>query len=203
MRVSVTELQVKFGDTVLFQSLSFEAPPRQMTVLAGPSGSGKTSVLGVLAGAIPPDAGRVRYLADDQSEVRPRWVWISQTATLLQDRTALDNVSVALLARGRALGEAFARARTHLEEVGLAHRVDFPARLLSGGEQQRLSFARALASDADIILADEPTASLDQANAQHICELMKAVSHTRIVIAATHDPTIMSAADHLVMLRTE
>lgn len=192
---------MQFGNTVLFQSLSFEAPPRRMTVLAGPSGSGKTSVLGVLAEAIPPAAGQVRYLNDDGVDVLPTWVWISQTATLLQDRSALDNVSVALLARGAALENAFARARAHLTEVGLGHRIDFPARLLSGGEQQRLAFARALASDADIIFADEPTASLDQENAQHICALMKSVAETRIVIAATHDPTIMNAADHLVMLR--
>lgn len=203
MHVVVEDMRLQFDNVILLERLSFEAPPRQMTVLAGPSGSGKTSILGVLAEAVVPSAGQVRFVDDDGLAVRPTWVWISQTATLLQDRTALDNVSVALLARGVALNDAITRAREHLEDVGLGHRIDFPARLLSGGEQQRLSFARALASDADLILADEPTASLDQANAQHICQLMKQVARSRVVVVATHDPTIMAAADNLVKLRPE
>jgi tungstate transport system ATP-binding protein len=132
-----------------------------ITVVMGPNGAGKSLLLKVLAGLVAPDAGRVRWAGAPPNRRRaPRLGFVFQKPVLLR-RSALANMVYALKAAG--IGDARARAREALEHAGLLDLAHAPARVLSGGEQQRLALARALALRPEILFLDEPTASLDPA----------------------------------------
>ena len=104
-------------------------------------------------------------------------------------------------ARGESFERAAEQARKALKQVGLLERADSLARQLSGGELQRLSFARALAASQSIVFADEPTASLDLANIRIIAGLLRQLSGKATIVVATHDPLLIDAADHVIDLR--
>ena len=197
MRVVVSDVVVAFGPLTVIDAMSLEAPAGQMTALAGPSGSGKTSMLAIIAGAVRPREGAVQFFHGGNVLARKavRIAWISQNASILPDRSAIDNVAIAGLARGNSIANSNEMARGYLDELGLGGRAAAPARLLSGGEQQRLAFARALCADADLILADEPTANLDPLNTAVLCARLKAVSGSATIIVATHDPQLIAVCD--------
>jgi ABC-type lipoprotein export system ATPase subunit len=192
------------GVTLALKSGSFHA-------LVGPSGCGKTTLLHLIAGLDRADHGTVTIAGEDVStrsreqlaQLRARAVAVvPQVSALVAGLSALDNVALGLRARGVNASNARTRAYEALEDVGLHELAKRSASGLSGGERQRVALARALATGAPLIVADEPTANLDEANAIKVAELLaeRARSGTCIV-CATHDASVTARASTVIAMR--
>jgi len=205
VEVVIDSVTFAFGDRVVLRDFSAVFRPGQVGALVGPSGSGKSTLLNAIGGLVAPRSGTVRIRwTDDGSVSPPRQdlvAWVPQGANCLGARSALDNVMLAPLSEGLCLGAALEAARTALDQVGLLDRARTLARTLSGGELQRVSLARALASSKPLILADEPTSSLDAASTDVMAELLRSSSVDATVIVATHDPLLVEAASYAVDVR--
>lgn len=179
--------------------------------LVGPSGSGKSSLLMVLAGLEQANAGTVNVAGEELTRLdedalarfRGRHVGIVfQAFHLIPTMTAIENVAVPLELAGRA--DAFERAAAELTAVGLGHRLDHYPSQLSGGEQQRVAVARALAPEPRIVVADEPTGNLDEATGRQIMDLLFAAQSRRgaTLVIVTHDPSLARRCDRTIRLRS-
>ncbi len=179
--------------------------------LAGPSGSGKTTLLSILGCILTADRGALRLLGEDLAGLGParrtafrrdRIGFVFQRFHLIRGLTAADNVCVPLTLRGLTRREARRRALPLLEAVGLAPKADAHPRNLSAGQCQRVALARALAGDPELILADEPTASLDAANGQEVMGLLRELTtkQGKTAIVVTHDQRIFHFADRVFWL---
>lgn len=193
MRATVSDLplvldgvSLQAGATTILDRLSLAITPGAPTLIVGPNGSGKTSLLRLLMGLTAPTAGRVSWGGRTESKPLRRAI-LFQRPVMLR-RTAAANVAYALAQADTPRSERAVRVAVLLERVGLFDLAQRPARKLSGGEQQRLALARALARDPEILLLDEPTASLDPAATRGVEEivLMAAQSGIKIVMAS-HD----------------
>jgi peptide/nickel transport system ATP-binding protein len=192
------------------EGVSFELARGGFHVVTGPSGAGKSTILRLIAGLDDPTGGTVETLgtslADLDRDARARFRAerlgvVDQARGLTPFLSALENVALALTIHGRDATEARDRARTTLEQVGLGEVVDRRPATLSAGERTRVAIARALATEPDLLLLDEPTATLDRGNAAHIGELLAALAGPRTVIAATHDRALMDVATDRYSLR--
>jgi ABC-type lipoprotein export system ATPase subunit len=205
MRIELERVALSYGPRILFTDLDAVVEPVGVTVIVGPSGSGKSSLLAALAGYRKPSAGGITFTADDGSDRTdpdPTLItWVPQGSNSLPARSAVDNVMIGALARGARQEEAAERASSALARVGLSPLSKSRARELSGGELQRLGFARALAAATPFIFADEPTSSLDAANVDIIAELLRELAGSSTVVVATHDPTLVAAATKVIDLR--
>jgi lipoprotein-releasing system ATP-binding protein len=186
------------AELVLFENLSFHVDKGTMLAIVGQSGAGKSTLLHILAALDRPSAGAV-YCANSQvnslsedaaADFRNReigYVW--QFHYLLPEFTALENVAMPLLTRGQALSTAKQEASRWLREVGLEARADHRSGELSGGEQQRLALARALITQPQMLLADEPTGDLDGRTAELVFELVARLhrEHQLTSVIATHN----------------
>lgn len=153
--------------------------------LTGPSGSGKTTLLGIIGGLLAPSTGD---MSPDTSSGSLRIGWIFQSINTLGRRTALDNVALGALSTGCDWGQAKQHAAELLVAVGLGQQSHQRSRFLSGGELQRVVIARALAAQPDLLLADEPTGQLDEANSDLVMStLLGLMSSGASLIVATHD----------------
>jgi ABC-type lipoprotein export system ATPase subunit len=190
----------------LFERLDLAVPAGSVLVLTGPSGSGKTTLLALLGGLAAPDDGEVVALGSPLSGLdraeraafrREHVAVIGQQPGLVPFLTALENVELALALKELPSGEASARAAAALEAVGLGDRLRLQSARLSAGERQRVAVARALAGSPRIVLADEPTARLDEANALGVASLLRraAEEHGAAVVCATHDALLAGQAD--------
>ena len=178
-------LEYRVGQTHLIDDIDLTIPDGTLTVVMGANGAGKSLLLRLLHGMITPTAGQVIW--GDQpltDELRMRQAMVFQRPVLLR-RSVAANIRFALRLRNKAVRQQTADL---LHDVGLAAQANQPARLLSGGEQQRLSLARALALDPQVLFLDEPTASLDPASTAAIENVVKA-AHQRgtKIIFVTHD----------------
>ena len=185
--------------------------PGRMTLVMGPSGSGKTTLLSVLGGLLTPDTGEVSIMGrtlrglsqDDAGELRNRSIgYVFQAFRLFKALTALENAVLALEISGVRGSRALARAKETLAAVGVSHRSDLRPAELSGGEKQRVAIARALVNDPPIILADEPTASLDHAAGEQIVNLLHSIAaeQNRIVVVVTHDNRWLDRSDRVITM---
>jgi putative ABC transport system ATP-binding protein len=193
-------------------AVSLEVPKGCLAVLAGPSGSGKTTLL-QLAGLLDvPDEGEVRLDGEAVSalsekarcDLRLRKLgFVFQAFNLVPVLSALENVMLPLQLQGVTDEEARRRAGSALDRVGLADRRHHRPDQLSGGQQQRAAIARALAPDPLLVLADEPTASLDHAHGGPLMDLMAELAQERGVtfLVASHDPSVISRAHRVFRLR--
>jgi putative ABC transport system ATP-binding protein len=190
--------------------VTLEIPARQFVAIAGPSGSGKSTLLGLIAGLDRPSTGCIRVagaevtaLSEDAlARFRLDTVgYIFQSFHLIPTLTALENVAVQLELAGEA--DALERARALLGEVGLGDRTERYPVQLSGGEQQRVAVARAVARRPPVLLADEPTGNLDSATGKQIIELILGLNRTlgSTLVLVTHDPALAAHADRLITLR--
>jgi tungstate transport system ATP-binding protein len=157
------------------------------TVILGPNGAGKSLLLRLCHGLIRPTAGRVAWIGDEAERAQGRQAMVFQRPVLLR-RSVAANVDYALATRGVARAERRARIAAVLRECGLSDLADRPARVLSGGEQQRLALARAWATRPEVLFMDEPTANLDPGATRAVEELARAIhaAGTKIVMT-THD----------------
>ena len=179
--------------------------------IVGPSGSGKTTLLMVLAGLERPDAGRIVIDGSDLTAMNEDAVaqfrgrnigFVFQSFHLIANMTALENVAVPLELAG--IADAFGKAAAELEAVGLKDRMAHYPGQLSGGEQQRVAVARALAPSPKILIADEPTGNLDTNTGRQISELIFAKQRERgmTFVLVTHDPALAAACDRQVRVRS-
>jgi putative ABC transport system ATP-binding protein len=184
----------------------------EMLALYGPSGSGKTTLLLMAAALLAPDVGTVWFGERDLASLSGREVadfqrrdigFIYQSFHLMSGVPAVENAAMKLLADGVSLREARGIAASWLERVGLEHRLDHTPERLSGGERQRVAIARALVNEPRLILADEPTASLDTRRGAEILCLLGDIAHEQHagVLLVTHDPQAASIADRVYALR--
>jgi putative ABC transport system ATP-binding protein len=188
--------------------LSCSFAPGKLYVVSGPSGAGKTTLLSLLALAVPPSGGLLHWGRDDLSALKPAaaTAWrrtnlgmIFQTSRLVSVMTALENACFGGAIRG--LDVRF-EARRLLDAFGLTARCDQLPASLSGGEKQRVAIAQALACYPPLLLADEPTASLDSANAAFVAETLLAYARANAatVICVSHDRVMIDAADEGLVL---
>src|SRR5262245_61742208 len=183
-----------------------------MTLVMGPSGSGKTTLLSVIGCLLTPDCGAMSLMGRSaaglsekaKGELRRRTIgYVFQAFRLFRSLTALENVLVALEIAGCHGRRAHAIALQALERVGLAGKLRLKPDELSGGEKQRVAIARALVNNPPVILADEPTASLDSVAGAQIAELLLklAEEEKRLVVVVSHDPRWLSFGHRSVILR--
>ncbi len=180
----------------------------ELIAIMGSSGSGKSTLLHLLGALDQPDAGRVLLEGREISSLpehelagirRRRLGFLLQFFSLLPTMSACENVAFPLVLDGSS--EAAQCAREALGDVGLAHRLDHLPGELSGGEQQRVALARALVSRPAVVLADEPTGSLDSAGGRQILELLRsAADRGQAIVVVTHEPAVGAYADRVVRL---
>lgn len=204
MSIVITDLEFAYGLRTIFDGLSCRFDEGAMTGLVGPSGTGKSTLLALIMGHLKPRAGVVSYSREltRGGAIDPaRVAWVMQTSNVFARRTALENVALPVRCGGVGADESADRAVIALDSVRLTERRHDRCGLLSGGERQRVAVARALATQAPLLIADEPTVSLDQANRALLVEAIQAVARAgRIVIVATHDPAVYRACDTVVEL---
>lgn len=190
--------------------VSFHIDPREWVALTGPSGSGKSTLLHLLAALDEPTAGEILVNGRDLrtygnlDHYRSHEVGlVFQLHNLLPNLSALQNVQVAMVGTGVGRRESGARAAELLGAVGLATRTKLRPPELSGGERQRVAIARALANGPSILLADEPTGSLDAASAESVMDLFTRLRSERdlTILLVTHDPTVAACAGRVIHMR--
>jgi putative ABC transport system ATP-binding protein len=196
---------------VALHALDLVVPQGQFLAVMGPSGSGKTTLLNCVSGLDEIDDGRVlvdglsiHELSDkERTKHRARAMgFIFQAFNLIPVFTATENVELPLLLAGVKEHDARARAQKTLKRVGLGHRLERRPMELSGGEQQRVAVARALAGRPRIVWADEPTGNLDSEMAASVIELLGELHLEGLtIILVTHDPTVAAHADRLITVR--
>ena len=195
------------GRIVALAGMDLEVEPGKFVAIVGPSGCGKSTLLHLVAALDRPDRGSIRVgehdLAETQqlSHYRARHVgMVFQLHNLLPSLTASENVQLPMFELGIHGRERRARAARLLELVGLAGREGSRPPQLSGGERQRVAIARALANEPPILLADEPTGSLDSEAGSRILELLEELRRSRglTVVLVTHDRSVAARADRIV-----
>jgi putative ABC transport system ATP-binding protein len=212
-KIVVENLELGYGvgaaRTPALRGIDLILEPESFTLVVGPSGSGKTSLLTILGALARPDAGRVTIdnvdltAMSEKARVEFRRVhvgFIFQSFRLMNALTAEENIRMSLTMRG--IGNATRLARTALETVGLEHKRLLKPNEMSGGEKQRVAVARALAHAPTIVLADEPTASLDGVNGTRVTELLRGALNAsgRIMLVVTHDDRLIQAAHRIVRI---
>ncbi len=197
------------GELVILRDIHFDLAARQSAAIVGASGSGKSTLLSIIAGLDVPTNGTVRLGGDDlfkldedaRAALRAQRVgFVFQNFQLLANLTALENVMLPL----ELLGKADAKSRAHdmLDRVGLGERLSHYPKVLSGGEQQRVALARAFVVKPAVLLADEPTGSLDHATGERVMQLMFELNRDTgtTLVLVTHDRSIAARCDRQIRI---
>jgi len=197
--------------TLAIRDVNLDAAFGEMLYIVGPSGSGKTTLLSILSGILRPNEGSVVVkgqdiwsLDDDAlAEFRLNTVgFVFQDYHLFPRLTTAENAAIPLILKRRPWTESLDVARHYLEIVGLAERADLPPVKLSGGEQQRVAIARAIVAEPDLLILDEPTASLDGETGRRIVEFVRShvLNEARCIVIVTHDSRIAEFADRTITM---
>jgi putative ABC transport system ATP-binding protein len=207
----VKELGHGPGRVRALKGVSLSLNAGELTLLMGPSGSGKTTLLSILGCILTPTEGNLTIAAETTAGLTPEGLaalrrrhigFIFQSYNLFPTLTAEENVRLALDVRGQHGSEATVIAQRALQQVGLRHKFKSYPRNMSGGEQQRVAVARALAGSPSVMLADEPTAALDSANGLAVMQLLSEIAKdkSRAVLAVTHDPRTVPFANRILRI---
>jgi putative ABC transport system ATP-binding protein len=195
--------------TFAVRDVSFEAYFGEMLYIVGPSGSGKTTLLSIISGILRPNTGTVKIegvdiwalSADALAEFRLHKIgFVFQDYHLFPRLTTAENVAIPLILQNRPWDQAMAEALRDLEIVGLKERAELPPVKLSGGEQQRVAIGRAIVGRPDLLILDEPTASLDGETGRNIVSFVRRqiLSDQRCIVIVTHDSRIFEFADRIM-----
>jgi putative ABC transport system ATP-binding protein len=213
--IHATGLVKSFGEgdakTPALRNVEFEANFGEMIYIVGPSGSGKTPLLSVLSGILRPDAGTVavegvdvwHLTADQLADFRLNKIgFVFQDYHLFPRLTTAENVAIPLILKKKDWDESVEQAVKYLEIVGLKGRAALPPVKLSGGEQQRVAIARAMVSDPDILIMDEPTASLDGDTGHALVGFVhrNLLNENRCIVVVTHDNRIFDFATRILKM---
>ena len=196
----------KNEDIIILDNISIKLAANKLVALTGPSGSGKSTLIHLLALLDTPEQGEYNILTsgnlfsfDEKQKSNYRKKNLSivfQNFNLISDLTALENVMLPNLYLGEKKNNSLNLAKSLLIRVGLENRLNHKPGELSGGEQQRVAIARSLINKPRLILADEPTGSLDAKNAENILDLLKSVKDEKtLIIFATHNKTLVNKSD--------
>lgn len=199
MQLNIRSVSKSFGDRAILLNANASFRVFESVALVGPSGSGKTTILSLLAGVEVPDSGSLEFTENGIVVPRPSFSWLVQSSPLLTRRTVHENVLLGALSRGKTLQASVVASL--LTKLGIESLSDTPVRKLSGGERQRVTIARALAAGDKLILADEPTASLDGPRRDAVTEILIAAANAgALVIIATHDHDVGSKCTRTVKI---
>jgi putative ABC transport system ATP-binding protein len=215
LAIQAVGLNKWFGEgdakTVAVRDVGFEAHFGEMLYVVGPSGSGKTTMLSMISGILRPNGGTVKIedqdiwsLSDNAlADFRLHKIgFVFQDYHLFPRLTTVENVAIPLILQKRDWDEALKEAEVDLEIVGLKDRSQLPPVKLSGGEQQRVAIARAIVGRPDILIFDEPTASLDGDTGRNIVRFVRehVLTDKRCIVIVTHDSRIYEFADRIVRM---
>jgi cell division transport system ATP-binding protein len=197
------------GDATALRGVTLTIAKGELVYLAGPSGAGKSTLLKMIAAMERPSAGKVIVNGTDIGKLKAAGIpflrrnlgLIFQQQRLLTDRSVLANVMMPMLVAGLSRAQAEERARAALDKVGLLARANAQPLALSGGEQQRVSIARAIVNRPQIILADEPTANLDRASANKVFDALRAFNKVGVTcVISTHDDVVLESGARVIRL---
>ncbi len=215
LAVKASGLAKWFGEgeakTIAVRDVSFDAYFGEMLYIVGPSGSGKTTLLSMISGILRPNSGTVsvedkdlwNLTTDELADFRLNKIgFVFQDYHLFPRLTTVENVAIPLILKKLDWDESLNIAMQNLEIVGLKERAQLPPVKLSGGEQQRVAIARAISSRPDLLIFDEPTASLDGDTGRKIVEFVKEniLNEKRCIIIVTHDSRIYEYADRILKM---
>ena len=207
--ISAQDLRHSYGEgalkTEILHGLDFQINAGEVTLLVGPSGSGKSTLLTLVGALRSVQTGSLKVLGTElngtseqaRTELRRRIGFIFQSHNLVPSLTVLQNVTLLLQLKDLSPAEREGKAKELLEAVGLSHRLQNYPEELSGGQRQRVAIARALSPEPELILADEPTASLDSKSGQDVVEILGRLSREKgsSVLLVTHDLRLLKDAD--------
>ena len=204
--------KTKQGKIEVLKNVSLSIEPNKITVIVGASGAGKSTLLHILSGLDIPDSGKVIVKETEISTLKDKELskfrnknigFIFQFHHLLPEFTALENAIMPMLIDGVSYSKAEKRGLELLNNLGLENRIDHKPAELSGGEQQRVAVARAMANNPDIIFADEPTGNLDTANSEVMHQIFNdlKVKEKKTLLIVTHNPNLVSIADTVIEMK--
>jgi lipoprotein-releasing system ATP-binding protein len=209
--IELDNITRSFGSLQVLKGISLNIDRGEVVSITGPSGAGKTTLLQIMGSLDKPDGGKVIYDGQDITRMSEKEIsafrnkhigFVFQFHQLLPEFTALENITIPMLIAGQGMRQANARAKELLDLLGLAERAGHKPAELSGGEKQRIAVARALANQPDVILADEPSGSLDTKNKEELHKLFfnlrDQLGQTFVIV--THDESLAAMTDRTIRL---
>ena len=209
--IELDNITRSFGSLQVLKGISLNIDRGEVVSITGPSGAGKTTLLQIMGSLDKPDGGRVLYDGKDITRMNEKEIsafrnkhigFVFQFHQVLPEFTALENITIPMLIAGQGMRQANARAKELLALMGLAERADHKPSELSGGEKQRIAVARALANQPDVILADEPSGSLDTRNKEELHKLFFSLRDQlgQTFVIVTHDESLAAMTDRTIRL---
>ena len=209
--IELDNITRSFGSLQVLKGISLNIERGEVVSITGPSGAGKTTLLQIMGSLDKPDGGKVLYDGQDITRMSEKEIsafrnrhigFVFQFHQLLPEFTALENITIPMLIAGQGMRQANARAKELLQMLGLADRADHKPSELSGGEKQRIAVARALANQPDVILADEPSGSLDTKNKEELHKLFFSLRDQlgQTFVIVTHDESLAAMTDRTIRL---
>ena len=199
----VKNVSMKFNEDLIFSNITFTLPATGLVLISGPSGAGKSTILNLLGGLLTPTSGSIAYLGKNMKKMSKRKkskyyqneiAFLFQAGHLLGDLSVAQNIGLPLELMGRSKKEIKTKVNDLLSEFNLEKLAKQQTATLSGGEKSRVALMRALITNPRVLICDEPTGALDEANGEKIIASLIALADNKLVIVVTHDPDKFSHA---------
>lgn len=210
--IQVRDISKSYGNLQVLSDITLDIMKSEIVSIVGPSGAGKTTLLQIIGTLERPDSGRVLYNDEDVMSLKDARLakfrnrnigFVFQFHQLLPEFTVVENVAMPALIGGSSRADAFSKAKELIEYLGLTARADHKPAQLSGGERQRAAVARALVNSPRVVLADEPSGSLDSHNRRELhklfFDLRRDMGHTFVIV--THDESLAADTDRIIHMR--